>query len=123
MPRVVHFEINADQPERAVRFYRESFGWDINLWDGPQPYWLAATGPEEQPGINGAIMPRSQGNSTVVTIDVPDIDEALVKILTAGGKAITGKMPITGVGTMAYCVDTESNVFGVMQADPDAPGM
>lgn len=28
MPRVIHFEIHADKPERAMRFYHSVFGWD-----------------------------------------------------------------------------------------------
>ena len=29
MARVVHFEITADKPERAVRFYEQALGWKI----------------------------------------------------------------------------------------------
>lgn len=118
MPRVVHFEINADDPERAVKFYRDAFGWDINKWEGDQPYWLITTGPEDEQGINGAITPRMGENRTVNTIGVPSIDEALEKVAANGGKAITEKMEIPGVGTFAYCVDTEGNTFGVIQPSP-----
>ena len=31
MNRVVHFEIQAEKPERAAKFYREVFGWIITL--------------------------------------------------------------------------------------------
>jgi catechol 2,3-dioxygenase-like lactoylglutathione lyase family enzyme len=44
MARVVHFELAADDPERAVKFYQQVFGWQIHKWDGPQDYWLATTG-------------------------------------------------------------------------------
>ena len=40
MSRVVHFEISADQPDRAIRFYQNVFGWQFTKWDGPMPYWL-----------------------------------------------------------------------------------
>ena len=46
MPRVIHFEIPADDPQRAVKFYREAFGWEISTWGGPGEYWLATTGPD-----------------------------------------------------------------------------
>lgn len=118
MPRVVHFEINADNPARAVKFYQDVFGWDINKWGGEQPYWLATTGQEDEAGINGAITPRMDGNSTVNTIGVDSIDEALEKVPAAGGKVITEKMEIPDVGTFAYCVDTEGNTFGVIQPSP-----
>jgi len=53
MPRIIHFEIHADTPERAVKFYQELFGWEFTKWEGPMPYWLIKTGPDGQPGING----------------------------------------------------------------------
>lgn len=119
MPRVVHFEINADEPERAVKFYQNVFGWDINKWEDGQPYWLVTTGPDEEMGINGAIMPRMEGNSTVNTVGVGSLDEALEKVVAAGGKVTTEKMDIPGIGTFAYCTDTEGNPFGVLQPIPE----
>ncbi len=120
MPRIIHFEINADDPERAVEFYRNVFGWEITNWGGPMPYWLASTGADEEPGINGAIKQRSDGQTTVNTIDVPSLDEYLGKVKDAGGKVITEKMTIPGIGYNAYCTDSEGNVFGVLESDPDA---
>jgi predicted enzyme related to lactoylglutathione lyase len=31
---IVHFEIPADDPERAARFYRDLFGWKIDKYEG-----------------------------------------------------------------------------------------
>ena len=56
MARVVHFEIPADQPERAIEFYSKIFGWQFQKWDGPMPYWMINTG--EGPGINGGWVTR-----------------------------------------------------------------
>lgn len=118
MPRVIHFELNADNPERAAKFYTRTFGWKINKWDGPQEYWLANTGGDEEVGINGGIMKRRQpGHSTTNTIDVPSVDEFLEKVKANGGKVISPKVAVPGVGYMAYCEDTEGNIFGIMQAD------
>src|SRR5213078_3335736 len=58
MARVIHFEIHAENPDRAVKFYKDLFGWEFTKWDGPQPYWLIKTGPDGQPGINGGMVPR-----------------------------------------------------------------
>ncbi|HPT75026.1 MAG TPA: VOC family protein, partial [Methanomassiliicoccaceae archaeon] len=55
MPRVIHFEIPAEDPERAVEFYKKVFGWKIDKWEGPIDYWLVMTGENDEPGINGAI--------------------------------------------------------------------
>ena len=58
MKRVVHFEISADDPERAADFYRNVFGWEIAKWEGPIDYWLITTGDEKYPGIDGALKDR-----------------------------------------------------------------
>ena len=119
MPRVIHFEIHADDPERAVKFYENVFGWKISK-GGPVEYWLATTGPDDKPGINGAITPRTEKRTTVNTIDVANVDEFMKRIELAGGRVTMGKSTVPGVGYMAYCEDTEGNVFGIMQEDPSA---
>jgi uncharacterized protein len=121
MPRVIHFEMQADQPERAVSFFINVFGWKIEKWGGNEDYWLVQTGDDKEPGINGAIMRRNPiSDPTTNTISVPSVDEFSSRILANGGKIIAPKMPIPGVGYFAYCQDTEGNVFGIMQADPAA---
>jgi len=116
MPRVIHFEIHADDPERAVKFYQKVFGWEIQKWGGPVDYWLIKTGEPKEPGIDGAITREEAYN----TIGVPSVDEFARKIVEAGGKVVREKAPIPGVGYLAYCMDTEGNVFGIMQEDPSA---
>ena len=118
MPRVVHFEMGADKPGRAVRFYRKVFGWKIVKWAGPVDYWLCTTGPDEQGGINGALMPRlDKSFATVNFVDVPALDGFLAKVVAAGGKTVGEKETIPGVGTFIYCQDTEGNTFGMMQSE------
>jgi predicted enzyme related to lactoylglutathione lyase len=121
MNRVVHFEIGAQEPERAAKFYSNVFGWQISKWDGPQPYWLATTGPDTEPGINGGIMRHQDGAArTINTIEVASIEDAVEKITAAGGKLCVPKMAIPGVGWLAYCTDTEGGLFGIHVADPSA---
>jgi len=120
MFRVSHFELNADDPERAAKFYEKAFGWKINKWEGPMEYWLVMTGEKDTPGIDGGIMKRMDRETTIVTIDVPSVDEFTSKIEDAGGKIVKPKMAVPGVGYFAYCADTEGNVFGIMQEDPKA---
>jgi len=117
MPRIIHFEINADDPKRATEFYKKVFGWKVEKWEGPTDYWLVTTGDEKQPGIDGAIMERMKKATTINTIDVPSVDEFIKKIEKAGGKPVSEKTVIPGVGYFAYCKDTEGNIFGIMQAD------
>ena len=126
MPRIIHFEVHAEQPERAINFYRSVLGWEFTKWDGPQPYWLIKTGPDGQPGINGGMIPRRgaiDGQAVIAyvcTVDTPSVDEYLKKAQAGGGSVAVPKMPIPGVGWLAYCKDTEGNIFGLMQADPKA---
>ncbi|MGZ7067988.1 MAG: VOC family protein, partial [Methanobacterium sp.] len=101
MPRVVHFEIPADDPERAIEFYKNVFGWKIDKWEGPFDYWLVTTGEEEEPGINGAIMSKEMGDMIRNTIGVENFNEYAEKIKNAGGKMLTDKQTIPGIGIMA----------------------
>jgi hypothetical protein len=121
MPRVVHFEISADDIERTVQFYQTVFGWEIKKWDGPVDYWMIMTGAPDQPGIDGGLMKRTEpGAYTVCTIDVPSVDEYTQKIVAGGGEILVEKMAIPGVGYMAYFKDPDGNVFSVMQEDRSA---
>jgi uncharacterized protein len=117
MLRVVHFNLTADDLERAKKFYSEVFDWSFEKWDGPMEYWLIKTGNDKQSGINGGLAKRNTLNpSTVNTIDVPSIDEYTKKIQAKGGKVIQG-MPVKGVGYFAHCTDTEGNRFDIIQFD------
>ena len=126
MPRVIHFEIHAADPERAVKFYEKVFGWTFQKWEGPMEYWLVTTGPDDQPGINGGLLKR-QGEidgqaviAYVCTLDVADLDASMATVEANGGTVAVPKMPIPGMGWLAYYKDTEGNIFGMMQNDPSA---
>ncbi len=121
MPRIVHFDLPADDPTRAQKFYGEIFGWKFDKWNGPMEYWMVKTGDDKQPGINGGLSKRMPGQSGMTnTIEVPLVDEYVKKIQAKGGKVISPKMPIPGVGYFAQCADTEGNAFGIIQMDKNA---
>ena len=128
MYRVVHFEVHAEDPDRAIAFYGEIFGWAFAPFPGPFPYWIITTGPEDARGINGGLFKREGAapvdgaavTAYVCTIGVDDIDSVVEKVLSAGGKRATNKMSIPGVGWLAYCKDPEGNIFGIMQPDANA---
>jgi predicted enzyme related to lactoylglutathione lyase len=120
MMRVVHFEIPADDPGRAVGFYRSVFGWQIDNWGGPMDYWLASTGSGDEPGIDGAILRRNGNEPVRITIQVPSVDQFVELIARAGGRLLIPKATIPGVGYHALCADTEGNIFGIMEEDTRA---
>ncbi|NBC95443.1 MAG: VOC family protein [Deinococcus-Thermus bacterium] len=125
MGRVTHFEIHADDPQRAMAFYGELLGWSFHPW-GDIEYWLTETGPPDEPGINGAVMRRSrpvEGEGIVAyvcTAAVEDVDAALAKVRDLGGAVVQGKTAVPGVGWHAYVEDTEGNLFALMQEDGGA---
>jgi uncharacterized protein len=101
-------------------FYENVFGWKFTQW-GPDsmPYWLISTG--EGPGIDGGMLPRRDPEQPCVnTIGVENLDAMLETALRQGGVCVLPKMPVPGVGWLAYCKDTEGNMFGMMQNDPTA---
>jgi predicted enzyme related to lactoylglutathione lyase len=128
MSRVVHFEIHAEDPPRAVRFYERLFGWQFTKWEGQWEYYLIRTGESSQPGIDGGLLRRQGGaplegaavNSFVCTVDVDSVDASVAALPGLGGSVALPKMPVPGIGWLAYGKDTEGNIFGMMQSDPTA---
>ncbi|MBI2546806.1 VOC family protein [Candidatus Woesearchaeota archaeon] len=122
MDKVVHFEIPADDMERAQKFYEAVFGWKIDFV--PEfKYAMVATVerdsktqmPKEPGAINGGIMQRDQIKNPVVTIAVKDVDAALEKLEKAGGKTVMPGFKVGDMGIAAYFQDTEGNVMGLWQ--------
>jgi predicted enzyme related to lactoylglutathione lyase len=122
LDKVVHFEIPADNIDRAIKFYKETFDWKIT----PVPqlnYTLLGTVevdqnnmPKEAGAINGGMMERSFGiKGPVLTISVDNIDDSIENIQKQGGKIIQGKMEVPTVGLIAYFQDTEGNILGLIQ--------
>jgi len=116
MARVVHFELAAANPERAIKFYQEVFGWEFQKWEGDFDYWLIMTGDPKQPGIDGGLVRRENPwDVSRTVVDVPSLDDAIAKITGNGGSVVQGKSEIAGVGYFAVCKDPEGNIFGLME--------
>lgn len=125
MNKVVHFEIPADDVNRAKNFYKKVFGWDIQKisMPGVGDYFIVRTVetdanqmPKEVGAINGGMIKREKANeTTIITIDVENIDTHLKKIVSNGGAIVSSKRAIGDMGLYAEVTDTEGNVFGVWQ--------
>jgi predicted enzyme related to lactoylglutathione lyase len=120
MPRVIHFEIPAENTEPAVNFCSKAFGWKIVKY-GSTNYWLVAAGEGTESEINGAVAEKDETHLTTInTVGLPLYDEVLKEIKEASGQVLTSIMTEPNVGYMAYCKDTKGNIFGIMQTDPNA---
>jgi hypothetical protein len=119
MPTVVHFEIPADNVDRAKEFYTELFGWKIEEATGMGGYWLITT--SGQKAVGGGIMERQNPQQTITNyIDVSSADEYAAKIEKLGGKIVVPKRAVPGMGYFAICLDTENNVFGIWEDNKNA---
>ncbi len=120
--KVVHFEIPADNVERAKTFYEKAFGWQINKYPGMEYHGVGTTpadqnGMPKEPGaINGGMTKRQDPvKNTVITVDVSDIDASLKNIEKLGGKVVQKKQAVADMGFTAYFKDTEGNIVGLWQ--------
>jgi predicted enzyme related to lactoylglutathione lyase len=121
---VVFFELPADRPERAKTFYEKTFGWKIEHNPGLDIY-MVGTAPSDRRGratergaINGLMSERRDADSTtVITIDVQDIDSAIKNVKKNGGRIVKEKWKIPGVGYAAYFKDTEGNRLQLFQSN------
>jgi uncharacterized protein len=126
--KVVHFELPADNVERARTFYKKTFQWEMQ----PMPqmnYTMVQTTPSDkemmpkEPGaINGGIAPRGSGSpvqAPVITIAVEDIEQSLKQVAKNGGKTVQAKQSVGPMGFTAYFQDPEGNVVGLWQGPSD----
>ena len=122
--RVVHFELPADNLDRAKNFYKTAFGWEISQFPGMEYHMVNTTEVDQQtqqpknPGaINGGMAKRNnEVKNTVITIDTQDIDATLKNIEKLGGKTVQKKQPVADMGFTAYFKDTEGNNVGLWQS-------
>jgi predicted enzyme related to lactoylglutathione lyase len=122
---LAHFAINADDVDRARRFYERVFGWRFEPW-GPPGFLQVMTGTEAEPGIRGALQKRREliaGQRTICfecTVGVQDVDAVAAAVLANGGTILIPRTLIPTVGHLIFFRDTEGNVAGAMQYDSNA---
>ena len=120
----IYFEIQADDPPRAIGFYSHVFEWTFSEVKGlPIPYWRIETG-----GSRGGLLgrpaktppPQCGTNAFVCSLEVEDFDATAAKILERGGIVALPKFPVPGTCWQGYFLDTEGNTFGIFQVDQNA---
>jgi predicted enzyme related to lactoylglutathione lyase len=130
MNKIVHFEIVAIDPMRAIDFYTKALGWEFKKFEGSggdMEYWNVICAPQNTPNaINGGlrkemgtdVKERTKSvNGFINFAAVEDIEDILKKVESSGGEIMQPKMSVPKVGWLAYCLDTEGNMFGVIQPE------
>ena len=108
---VVHWEIEARDPDRIRAFYRELFSWEIG--DGPIMNIEAGLGGPE-PGPAGHI--RQSGRSGVTLyVQVLDLAATLAKATDLGGTVTLERLDIPGGASLAGITDPEGNPVTLVQ--------
>jgi hypothetical protein len=123
---VAHFDIPADDVERARRFYQRVFGWRFEAW-GPPDFYLIHTGTPREPGIHGSVSKRRTpltGEGARVgfecTIAVGDLAAIKDAVVRNGGTIVLDDHEIVGVGRMIRFMDTEGNLVCAMHYRTEA---
>ena len=122
MPTIAHFDLPADDPERAKKFYSELFDWKIEKVEGPfEYYFIETTDLEGQPSLGGGMASRGSPEQRITNfIGVTSVDEYCERVKELGGTVLQPKMPVPGWGYLAVCMDTEQNTFGLWEVNENA---
>ena len=118
------FEIQSSKPEREIAFYSAVFGWTFERVPGlPIPYFTI-----NYEGVEGVLLerpakvpPMGHGtNAYACLFLVKNFDQTEKLILANGGKVAMPKFAIRGLQWQGYFLDSDNNVFGLIQRDVNA---
>ena len=117
MATLVHFDVSAENPERAKKFYADLLGWKFTSLPGPAAYHLIeTTGLDGKKGVGGGMSLRERGPAGIINyFGVESIDAAMEKVVKSGGKVVTSRQEVPGWGYLGVCLDTEGNAFGLFE--------
>jgi predicted enzyme related to lactoylglutathione lyase len=117
---IVWFEIPADKPERAQKFYSALFGWKINPFPGATDYWHIETGGSDDTPDGGMLVRKHAQQPITNYISVPSVTRGMAKVEKLGGTVCLRKTAVPGMGYFAICRDTEGNEFALWEMSQNA---
>jgi hypothetical protein len=121
MSTIVHFDVPADNVERAKKFYSTLLGWKFESFPEMQYNLITTTNLEGNPGVGGGMGKRMDPSQRIVNyFGVKSIDAAMKQVKSLGGSMLTDKMAVPNMGYLANCLDTEGNAFGLWEEDAGA---
>ena len=121
MSTIVHFDVPADNVERAKKFYSTLLGWKFESFPEMQYNLITTTNLEGNFGVGGGMGKRMDPSQRIVNyFGVKSIDTAIKQVKSLGGTLLTDKMAVPKMGYLANCIDTEGNTFGLWEEDNGA---
>jgi predicted enzyme related to lactoylglutathione lyase len=121
MSAIVHFDVPTEDVERAKKFYSALFGWKFESFPDMQYYLFTTTNLDGSPGVGGGMGKRMEPSQRMMNyFGVPSIDAAMKQVKSLGGKILSEKMAVPGMGFLANCMDTEGNMFGLWEENTQA---
>lgn len=118
--RIVWFEIPADQPDRAKKFYTTLFGWKIKAFPDMTDYWHIDTGGGDDTPDGGLMVRKHPAQPITNYVAVSSVDKAAVKVEKLGGTICKSKTAVPKMGYFVICEDTEGNMFALWESDEGA---
>jgi hypothetical protein len=121
MATIVHFDVPAEDPERAKKFYATLFDFRYQPVPELQYTLITTSNLDGTPGIGGGLGKRMDPSQRMMNyFGVKSIDAAMKQVTKLGGTLVSPKMPVPGMGWLVNCMDTEGNAFGLWEEDPEA---
>jgi predicted enzyme related to lactoylglutathione lyase len=121
VPAIVHFDVPAEDIERAKKFYATLLGWKFESYPAMEYNLITTTNLDGTPGVGGGMGKRMAPEQRMQNyFGVRSIDAAMAQVKKLGGKVVSPKMPVPGMGYLANCMDTEGNSFGLWEENPAA---
>ncbi len=121
MSTIVHFDVPAEDVARAKKFYSALLGWKFESFPEMQYNLITTANLDGTPGVGGGMGKRMEPSQRMMNyFGVPSIETAMNQVKSLGGKLISEKMAVPGMGYLANCMDTEGNAFGLWEENTKA---
>lgn len=117
---IIWFEIPADNPKRAKKFYGSLFGWKIEKFPGVADYWHIDTGGGDDTPDGGLMVRKHPQQPITNYISVASVADAMAKVEKLGGTICKPKTAVPQMGYFAICEDTEGNSFALWEVNDRA---
>ncbi|MCK9593268.1 MAG: VOC family protein [Methanoregula sp.] len=121
MSTIVHFDVPAEDVARAKKFYSALLGWKFESFPEMQYNLITTANLDGTPGVGGGMGKRMEPSQRMMNyFGVLSIDAAMNQVKSLGGKLISEKMAVPGMGYLVNCMDTEGNAFGLWEENTQA---